>query len=317
MLSPFSFAVLLQFSFPLCITIKIVPKGGIFSMAPNNLDDVFKKMRQYQQNNQSAPTASADNADPSTSQAPKVSFVPSNNQIEIPKEAKQSRVQKLLSHLPFMNSPKRNLIYGISGVALAVGLVLAAFHAVVSPTAPNNHGNQPDVAVTQSAGKKHQKSDTKKSDAHKKNKKSDKKSDKKKDKKSDKNQHKDQKKKPEQKKQESKKPALKKQESRQVTQPSRQQAARSTQHRSQPAQQSTQRRSQPAPQRRSQPAQQNRQQPAQSNGGGWSMNNGGSQSNGSNNSGSSNGGTMSDGVYDGWDDDSRVGIYDSDGNLIN
>lgn len=286
-------------------------------MASNNLDDVFKKMRQYQQNNQSAPTASADNADPSTSQAPKVSFAPSNNQIEIPKEAKQSRVQKLLSHLPFMNSPKRNLIYGIGGVALAVGLVLAAFHAVVSPTAPNNHGNQPDVAVTQSAGKKHQKSDTKKSDAHKKNKKSDKKSDKKKDKKSDKNQHKDQKKKPEQKKQESKKPALKKQESRQSTQPSRQQAARSTQHRSQPAQQSTQRRSQPAPQRRSQPAQQNRQQPAQSNGGGWSMNNGGSQSNGSNNSGSSNGGTMSDGVYDGWDDDSRVGIYDSDGNLIN
>ena len=286
-------------------------------MASNNLDDVFKKMRQYQQNNQSAPTASADNADPSTSQAPKVSFAPSNNQIEIPKEAKQSRVQKLLSHLPFMNSPKRNLIYGIGGVALAVGLVLAAFHAVVSPTAPNNHGNQPDVAVTQSAGKKHQKSDTKKSDAHKKNKKSDKKSDKKKDKKSDKNQHKDQKKKPEQKKQESKKPALKKQESRQATQSSRQQAARSTQHRSQPAQQSTQRRSQPAPQRRSQPAQQNRQQPAQSNGGGWSMNNGGSQSNGSNNSGSSNGGTMSDGVYDGWDDDSRVGIYDSDGNLIN
>ena len=286
-------------------------------MASNNLDDVFKKMRQYQQNNQSAPTASADNADPSTSQAPKVSFAPSNNQIEIPKEAKQSRVQKLLSHLPFMNSPKRNLIYGIGGVALAVGLVLAAFHAVVSPTAPNNHGNQPDVAVTQSAGKKHQKSDTKKSDTHKKNKKSDKKSDKKKDKKSDKNQHKDQKKKPEQKKQESKKPALKKQESHQATQPSRQQAARSTQHRSQPAQQSTQRRSQPAPQRRSQPAQQNRQQPAQSNGGGWSMNNGGSQSNGSNNSGSSNGGTMSDGVYDGWDDDSRVGIYDSDGNLIN
>ena len=308
---------LLQFSFPLCITIKIVPKGGIFSMASNNLDDVFKKMRQYQQNNQSAPTASADNADPSTSQAPKVSFAPSNNQIEIPKEAKQSRVQKLLSHLPFMNSPKRNLIYGIGGVALAVGLVLAAFHAVVSPTAPNNHGNQPDVAVTQSAGKKHQKSDTKKSDAHKKNKKSDKKSDKKKDKKSDKNQHKDQKKKPEQKKQESKKPALKKQESRQATQPSRQQTARSTQHRSQPAQQSTQRRSQPAPQRRSQPAQQNRQQPAQSNGGGWSMNNSGSQSNGSNNSGSSNGGTMYDGVYDGWDDDSRVGIYDSDGNLIN
>lgn len=287
-------------------------------MASNNLDDVFKKMRQYQQNNQSAPTASADNADPSTSQAPKVSFAPSNNQIEIPKEAKQSRVQKLLSHLPFMNSPKRNLIYGIGGVALAVGLVLAAFHAVVSPTAPNNHGNQPDVAVTQSAGKKHQKSDTKKSDAHKKNKKSDKKSDKKKDKKSDKNQHKDQKKKPEQKKQESKKPALKKQESRQATQPSRQQAARSTQYRSQPAQQSTQRRSQPAPQRRSQPAQQNRQQPAQSNGGGWSMNNGGSQSNGSNNNSSnSNGGTMSDGVYDGWDDDSRVGIYDSDGNLIN
>ena len=286
-------------------------------MASNNLDDVFKKMRQYQQNNQSAPATSADNADPSTSQAPKVSFAPSNNQIEIPKEAKQSRVQKLLSHLPFMNSPKRNIIYGIGGVALAVGLVLAAFHAVVSPTAPNNHGNQPDVAVTQSAGKKHQKSDTKKSDAHKKNKKSDKKSDKKKDKKSDKNQHKDQKKKPEQKKQESKKPALKKQESRQATQPSRQQAARSTQHRSQPAQQSTQRRSQPAPQRRSQPAQRNRQQPAQSNGGGWSMNNGGSQSNGSNNSGSSNGGTMSDGVYDGWDDDSRVGIYDSDGNLIN
>lgn len=286
-------------------------------MASNNLDDVFKKMRQYQQNNQSAPTVSTDNTDPSTSQAPKVSFAPSNNQIEIPKEAKQSRVQKLLSHLPFMNSPKRNLIYGIGGVALAVGLVLAAFHAVVSPTAPNNHGNQPDVAVTQSAGKKHQKSDTKKSDAHKKNKKSDKKSDKKKDKKSDKNQHKDQKKKPEQKKQESKKPALKKQESRQATQPSRQQAARSTQHRSQPAQQSTQHRSQPAPQRRSQPAQQNRQQPAQSNGGGWSMNNGGSQSNGSNNSGSSNGGTMSDGVYDGWDDDSRVGIYDSDGNLIN
>ena len=286
-------------------------------MASNNLDDVFKKMRQYQQNNQSAPTASADNTDPSTSQAPKVSFTPSNNQIEIPKEAKQSRVQKFLSHLPFMNSPKRNLIYGIGGVALAIGLVLAAFHAVVSPTAPNNHGSQPDVAVTQSADKKHQKSDTKKSDAHKKNKKSDKKSDKKKDKKSDKNQHKDQKKKPEQKKQESKKPALKKQESRQATQPSRQQTARSTQHRSQPAQRSTQRRSQPAPQRRSQPAQQNRQQPAQSNGGGWSMNNGGNQSNGSNNSGSSNGGTMSDGVYDGWDDDSRVGIYDSDGNLIN
>ena len=44
------------------------------------------------------------------------------------------------------------------------------------------------------------------------------------------------------------------------------------------------------------------------------MNNGGQSSNAGAGSGS---GTMSDGVYDGWDDDSRVGIYDADGNLVN
>lgn len=46
------------------------------------------------------------------------------------------------------------------------------------------------------------------------------------------------------------------------------------------------------------------------------MNNGGNSTNdnGGSNSGS---GTMSDGVYDGWDDDSRVGIYNANGDLVN
>lgn len=277
----------------------------------NSLDDVFKTMRQYQQNNSDSQTA-----DQSTSAEPKVSSTPSINQIEIPKAAQQSKVQRLLSHLPFMQSPKRNLIYGISGVVLAIGLVLAAFHAVVGPTAPNSNGDRSAVNVTQSK-KQHsddrRKSAEKQTDSHKK--KSDEKQSK---------QKKQESQKPEQKKQESKKPEQT--ASQTASQPAHQQTnqshqshqpSRSTQRQSQPAHQQTTQSHQSAQPARQQPAQpsrsvQHQSQPA--NNGGWSMNNGGQSANAGAGSGS---GTMSDGVYDGWDDDSRVGIYDADGNLVN
>ena len=173
----------------------------------NSLDDVFKTMRQYQKNNSGSQTA-----DQPASAEPKVNSTPSINQIEIPKTAKQSKVQRLLSYLPFMHSPKRNLIYGIGGTVLAIGLVLAAFHAIVSPTAPNSNGDRSPVSVTQSEKQHsddHQKSAKKKTESHQK--KSDEKQSK---------QKKQESKKPEQKKQESKKPEQKK------SQPARQQEVR-------------------------------------------------------------------------------------------
>lgn len=276
----------------------------------NSLDDVFKTMRQYQKNNSGTQTS-----DQPASAEPKVNAAPSINQIEIPKTAKQSKVQRLLSHLPFMHSPKRNLIYGIGGTILAIGLVLAAFHAIVSPTAPNSNGDRSPVSVTQSEkqhSNDHQKSAKKKTESHQK------KSDEKQSKQKKQESHK-----PEQKKQESKKPEQKK------SQPARQQANtnqsrqsrqsnRSTQHQAQPAprQQAAQshRNTQPARQQAVQPSRNVQQQSQPANNGGWSVNNGGQSSNNGAGSGS---GTMSDGVYDGWDDDSRVGIYDADGNLVN
>lgn len=274
----------------------------------NSLDDVFKTMRQYQQNNSGTQTA-----DQPASTEPKVNSTPSTNQIEIPKTAKQSKFQRLLGYLPFMHSPKRNLIYGIGGTVLAIGLVLAAFHAIVSPTAPNSNGDRSTVSVTQSEKQRsddHRKS-AKKTESHQK--KSDEKQSK---------QKKQESKKPEQKKQESKKPEQKK------SQPARQQANtnqsrqshqsnRSTQHQAQPARQQTaqsHRNAQPARQQASQPSRNAQRQSQPANNGGWSVNNGGQSSNNGAGSGS---GTMSDGVYDGWDDDSRVGIYDADGNLVN
>ena len=273
----------------------------------NSLDDVFKTMRQYQKNNSGTQTS-----DQPASAEPKVNSTPSINQIEIPKTAKQSKVQRLLSRLPFMHSPKRNLIYGIGGTVLAIGLVLAAFHAIVSPTAPNTNGDRSPVSVTQSEkqhSNDHQKSAKKKTESHQK--------------KSDEKQSK-------QKKQESKKPEQKKQESKKLeqkkSQPARQQAAqsrqsrqsnRSTQHQAQPARQQTaqsHRSTQPARQQTAQPSRNTQQQSQPANNGGWSVNNGGQSS--ADGAGSSSG-TMSDGVYDGWDDDSRVGIYDADGNLVN
>lgn len=248
----------------------------------NSLDDVFKTMRQYQQNNSDSQIT-----DQPTSAEPKVNSAPSINQIEIPKAAKQSKVQRLLSHLPFMQSPKRNLIYGISGIVLAIGLVLAAFHAVVGPTAPNSNGDRSAVNVTQSK-KQHsddqRKSAEKKPDSHKK--KSDEKQS---------NQKKQESQTPEQKKQESKKPQT-------ASQPAHQQTNQSHQS------------AQPARQQPAQPSRSAQHQSQPANNGGWSMNNGGQSANAGTGSGS---GTMSDGVYDGWDDDSRVGIYDADGNLVN
>lgn len=275
----------------------------------NSLDDVFKTMRQYQQNNSGTQTS-----DRPASAEPKVNSTPSINQIEIPKTAKQSKVQRLLSHLPFMHSPKRNLIYGIGGTVLAIGLVLAAFHAIVSPTAPNSNGDRSPVSVTQSEKQHsddHQKSAKKKTESHQK--KSDEKQSK---------QKKQESKKPEQKKQESKKPEQKK------SQPARQQANtnqsrqshqsnRSTQHQAQPARQQTaqsHRNTQPARQQAAQPSRNTQHQSQPTNNGGWSVNNNEQPANNGAGSGS---GTMSDGVYDGWDDDSRVGIYDADGNLVN
>ena len=272
----------------------------------NSLDDVFKTMRQYQQNNSGTQTS-----DQPTSAEPKVNSTPSINQIEIPKTAKQSKVQRLLSHLPFMHSPKRNLIYGIGGTVLAIGLVLAAFHAIVSPTAPNTNGDHSTVSVTQSQKQHsddHQKSAKKKTESHQK------KSDEKQSKQKKQESHK-----PEQKKQESKKPEQKK------SQPARQQANtnqshqsnRSTQRQSQPARQQTaqsHRNAQPARQQAAQPSRNVQHQSQPTNNGGWSVNNGGQSS--TDGAGSSSG-TMSDGVYNGWDDDSRVGIYDADGNLVN
>ena len=275
----------------------------------NSLDDVFKTMRQYQKNNSGTQTS-----DQPASAEPKVNSTPSINQIEIPKTAKQSKVQRLLSHLPFMHSPKRNLIYGIGGTVLAIGLVLAAFHVIVSPTAPNSNGDRSPVSVTQSE-KQHsddqRKSSKKKTDSHKK--KSDEKQSK---------QKKQESKKPEQKKQESKRPEQNKSEQKK-SQPARQQAnqtrqsSRSTQHQAQPARhQSAQshQNAQPARQQAAQPSRNTQRQSQPTNNGGWSVNNGGQSS--TDGAGSSSG-TMSDGVYNGWDDDSRVGIYDADGNLVN
>lgn len=278
----------------------------------NSLDDVFKTMRQYQQNNSGTQTA-----DQPASAEPKVNSTPSINQIEIPKTAKQSKVQRLLSHLPFMHSPKRNLIYGIGGTVLAIGLVLAAFHAIVSPTAPNSNGDHSTVSVTQSQKQhsdEHQKSAKKKTDSHRK-KSDEKKSDEKQSKQKKQESHK-----PEQKKQESKKPEQKKsQPARQQTTQSHQtrQSNRNTQHQAQPARQQTvqsHRSAQPARQQAAQPSRNTQRQSQPTNNGGWSVNNGGQSSNAG--AGSDNG-TMSDGVYDGWDEDSRVGIYDADGNLVN
>lgn len=274
----------------------------------NSLDDVFKTMRQYQKNNSGAQTS-----DQPASAEPKVNSTPSINQIEIPKTAKQSKVQRLLSHLPFMHSPKRNLIYGIGGTVLAIGLVLAAFHAIVSPTAPNTNGDRSPVSVTQSE-KQH--SDDQRKSAKKKTESHQKKSDEKQSK-----QKKQESKKPEQKKQESKKPEqTKSQPARQQATQSHQthQSTRSTQHqaqsvRRQPAQ--SHQSAQPARQPAAQPSRNAQHQSQPANNGGWSMNNGGGQS--SNTGAGSGSGTMSDGVYDGWDDDSRVGIYDADGNLVN
>lgn len=277
----------------------------------NSLDDVFKTMRQYQKNNSGTQTS-----DQPASVEPKVNSTPSTNQIEIPKTAKQSKVQRLLSHLPFMHSPKRNLIYGIGGTVLAIGLVLAAFHAVVSPTAPNSNGDHSTVSVTQSEKQHsddHRKSAKKQTDSHKK--KSDEKQSK---------QKKQESKKPEQKKQESNKQESKKPEQTK-SQPARQQAAqsrqsnRSAQHQAQPArrqQAQSHQNAQPARQPAAQPSRNTQHQSQPTNNGGWSMNNGGQSSNTGAGAGSGNG-TMSDGVYDGWDDDSRVGIYDADGNLVN
>ena len=275
----------------------------------NSLDDVFKTMRQYQKNNSGTQTS-----DQPASVEPKVNSTPSINQIEIPKTAKQSKVQRLLSHLPFMHSPKRNLIYGIGGTVLAIGLVLAAFHAIVSPTAPNSNGDRSPVSVTQSQ-KQHsdnqQKSAKKKTESHQK--KSDEKQSK---------QKKQESKKPEQKKQESKKSEQKKSQPAQQqanTNQSRQshQSNRSTQHQSQPARQQaaqSHRNAQPARQQAAQPSRNTQRQSQPTNNGGWSVNNNEQPANNGAGSGS---GTMSDGVYDGWDDDSRVGIYDADGNLVN
>lgn len=271
----------------------------------NSLDDVFKTMRQYQKNNSGTQTS-----DQPASAEPKVNSTPSINKIEIPKAAKQSKFQRLLGYLPFMHSPKRNLIYGIGGTVLAIGLVLAAFHAIVSPTAPNSNGDHSPVSVTQSQ-KQHsddqRKSAKKQTDSHQK----------KSDEKQSKQKKQEESKKPEQKKQESKKPEQKK------SQPARQQANqahqsnRSTQHQAQPARQQTaqsHRNAQPARQQAAQPSRNTQRQSQPTNNGGWSVNNGGQSS--TDGAGSSSG-TMSDGVYDGWDEDSRVGIYDADGNLVN
>lgn len=271
----------------------------------NSLDDVFKTMRQYQKNNSGTQTS-----DQPASAEPKVNSTPSINQIEIPKTAKQSKFQRLLGYLPFMHSPKRNLIYGIGGTVLAIGLVLAAFHAIVSPTAPNSNGDRSPVSVTQSEKQHsddHRKSAKKKTESHQK--KSDEKQSK---------QKKQESKKPEQKKQESKKPEQTK------SQPARQQAAqsrqsnRSTQRQTQPARQQaaqSHHSAQPARQQAAQPSRNTQRQSQPTNNGGWSVNNNGGQP--SNAGAGSGSGTMSDGVYDGWDDDSRVGIYDADGNLVN
>lgn len=275
----------------------------------NSLDDVFKTMRQYQKNNSGTQTS-----DQPTSAESKVNSTPSISQIEIPKTAKQSKVQRLLSHLPFMHSPKRNLIYGIGGTVLAIGLVLAAFHAIVSPTAPNSNGDRSPVSVTQSEKQHsddHRKSAKKKTESHQK--KSDEKQSK---------QKKQESRKPEQKKQESKRPEQNKSEQKK-SQPARQQAnqtrqsSRSTQHQAQPARHQfaqSHQNAQPARQQAAQPSRNTQRQSQPMNNGGWSVNNGGQSS--ADGAGSSSG-TMADGVYDGWDEDSRVGIYDADGNLVN
>lgn len=268
-------------------------------MAGNNLNDVFKNINSYREQHQTAdkaPLAFPENDEPSLT------------------PVKDSKFRQILDKLPFMNSPKRNIIYGIAGIVLAAGLVFAAFHAIVGPTAPRSQHQETRAGVVSSSESKkhHQKTDKKKTDT-KKSKDDHKKKD---------DQKKAESKKPEQKKSEQKKQAPKKTESKK---PEQKQASRpASGNRQQPAstnyQQNSTNHQQPARQNNPAPTQ-HRSQPA-NNGqnlntdNGWSMNNGGNSTNdnGGSNSGS---GTMSDGVYDGWDDDSRVGIYNSNGDLIN
>lgn len=267
-------------------------------MAGNNLNDVFKNINSYREQNQTADKAP-------------LAFPEDDGLHTTP--VKDSKFRQILNKLPFMNSPKRNLIYGITGVVLAIGLVFAAFHAIVGPTAPQpQHQETQAGVVSSSESKKHQqKADKKKTDT-KKSKDDSKKKD---------NKKKAESKKPEQKKSESSKQAPKKAESKK---PEQKQAARpaSNNHQQPASSNHQQTQSHPAPvqHHNSVPAQRHNQ-PA-NNGGSTnndsnlSMNNGGNSDNdnGGSNSGS---GTMSDGVYDGWDDDSRVGIYNSNGDLVN
>lgn len=267
-------------------------------MAGNNLNDVFKNINSYREQNQTADKAP-------------LAF-PEDDEPQLT-SAKDSKFRQIMNKLPFMNSPKRNLIYGITGVVLAIGLVFAAFHAIVGPTAPQPQRQETQAGVVSSSESKkhHQKADKKKTDTKKSKDDHKKKDDKKK----------AESKKPEQKKSEQKNQAPKKAESKK---PEQKQAARpaSNNHQQPASNNHQQAQSRPAPaQHHSSAPAQHRNQPANNGGNlnndnGWSMNNGGnSDSNaGGSNSGS---GTMSDGVYDGWDDDSRVGIYNSNGDLIN
>lgn len=268
-------------------------------MAGNNLNDVFKNINSYREQHQT------------TDKAP-LAF-PESDEPQLTR-VKDSKFRQILNKLPFMNSPKRNLIYGITGVVLAIGLVFAAFHAIVGPTAPQPQHQETQAGVVSSSESKkhHKKIDKKKTDTKKSKDEQKKKDDKKK----------AESKKPEQKKIEQKKQAPKKAQSN--NQSAQKQASRSaSDSHQQPASnnhQQTQSRPAPAQHHNSTPAQ-HHNQPANNGGNtnnsnGWSMNNGGNSDNdtGGSNSGS---GTMSDGVYDGWDDDSRVGIYNSNGDLVN
>lgn len=267
-------------------------------MAGNNLNDVFKNINSYREQHQAADKAP-------------LAF-PESDEPQLTR-VKDSKFRQILNKLPFMNSPKRNLIYGITGVVLAIGLVFAAFHAIVGPTAPQPQHQETQAGVVSSSESKkhHKKTDKKKTDAKKLKDEQKKKDDKKK----------AESKKPEQKKSEQKKQAPNKAESKK---PEQKQTTRpASSNRQQPAsnnRQQTQSRPAPAQHHNSAPAQRH-DQPANNGGNSnnsnsWSMNNDGNSDNdnGGSNSGS---GTMSDGVYDGWDDDSRVGIYNSNGDLIN
>lgn len=267
-------------------------------MAGNSLNDVFKNINSYREQHQT------------TDKAP-LAF-PESDEPQLTR-VKDSKFRQILNKLPFMNSPKRNLIYGITGVVLAIGLVFAAFHAIVGPTAPQPQHQETQAGVVSSSESKkhHQKTDKKKTDTKKSKDEQKKKDDKKKA-----ESKKPEQKKVEQKKQTPKKAESEKHEQKQATRPA-------SSNRQQPAstnRQQTQSRPAPAQHHNSAPVQHHNQ--PTNNGGnsnndnGWSMNNGGNSDNdnGGSNSGS---GTMSDGVYDGWDDDSRVGIYNSNGDLIN